>query len=283
MLDDLRNPFFAEIAGGHRGARLRARLPGAARRRRAPGPAGARRRWPRCSSTASTGSSWSARACATADIAAAAAEVPVVMVGRQVARGRRRPGHHRREPWAPSWCSTTSSGWATSGSPTSTAARARAGPSAGRRSCAGCARTRLGARARVIPGDFTEEAGAAAARALLAEPELPTAVFAANDMVAAGLLGGFDQAGVEVPGDVSIVGYDNNFIAHLAHVVADHRRPAAHRDGADGARAAAGPHRQPAGQRGAPGGAVAGGPLHHRASAGLSGRGDRAAPPEPRG
>jgi DNA-binding LacI/PurR family transcriptional regulator len=43
-------------------------------------------------------------------------------------------------------------------------------------------------------------------------------VFAANDMVAAGLLGGFDRAGVEVPLDVSIVGYDNISIAHLAHV-----------------------------------------------------------------
>jgi DNA-binding LacI/PurR family transcriptional regulator len=77
---------------------------------------------------------------------------------------------------------------------------------------------RLGARARVIPGDFTEEAGVAAARALLAEGELPTAVFAANDLVAAGLLGEFDAAGVSVPGDVSIVGYDNIGIAHLAHV-----------------------------------------------------------------
>ncbi len=36
--------------------------------------------------------------------------------------------------------------------------------------------------------------------------------------MADGLLGGFDQAGVEVPADISIVGYDNNFIAHLAHV-----------------------------------------------------------------
>jgi DNA-binding LacI/PurR family transcriptional regulator len=37
-------------------------------------------------------------------------------------------------------------------------------------------------------------------------------------MIAAGLLGGFDQAGVDVPAHISIVGYDNNFIAHLAHV-----------------------------------------------------------------
>ena len=36
--------------------------------------------------------------------------------------------------------------------------------------------------------------------------------------MAAGLLGGFDRAGVEVPGDVSIVGYDDISIAHLAHV-----------------------------------------------------------------
>ena len=69
----------------------------------------------------------------------------------------------------------------------------------------------------VIPGDFTEEAGTNAANELLAAGDLPTAVFAANDMVAAGLLGGLDRAGVEVPGDVSIVGYDNILIAHLAH------------------------------------------------------------------
>jgi DNA-binding LacI/PurR family transcriptional regulator len=43
-------------------------------------------------------------------------------------------------------------------------------------------------------------------------------VFTANDLVAAGLLGELDRAGVSVPGDVSIVGYDNISIAHLAHV-----------------------------------------------------------------
>jgi DNA-binding LacI/PurR family transcriptional regulator len=70
----------------------------------------------------------------------------------------------------------------------------------------------------VIPGDFTEEAGMNAAAELLRRRELPTAIFAANDLVAAGLLGGFDRAGVDVPGDISIVGYDNISIAHLAHV-----------------------------------------------------------------
>ena len=77
---------------------------------------------------------------------------------------------------------------------------------------------RLGRHARVIGGDFTEDAGTAAARELLAGGELPTAVFAANDIVAAGLLGGLERAGVAVPAEVSIVGYDNTSIAHLAHV-----------------------------------------------------------------
>jgi DNA-binding LacI/PurR family transcriptional regulator len=43
-------------------------------------------------------------------------------------------------------------------------------------------------------------------------------VFAANDLVAVGLLGELERAGVSVPSQVSIVGYDNISIAHLAHV-----------------------------------------------------------------
>ena len=80
----------------------------------------------------------------------------------------------------------------------------------------------LGEHVQVIAGDFTEEAGVNAARALTENRQrprrLPTAIFAANDMIAAGLLGGLDRAGVGVPDEVSIVGYDNIGIAHLAHV-----------------------------------------------------------------
>ena len=78
---------------------------------------------------------------------------------------------------------------------------------------------RLSRTATVIEGDFTEEAGAHAAQVLLAQPQLPTAVFAANDLVASGLLAGFDQAGVDVPGDVSIVGYDDSHIARLPRIL----------------------------------------------------------------
>ena len=70
----------------------------------------------------------------------------------------------------------------------------------------------------IIPGDFTESAGVAAAHELLARPILPTAVFAANDLVAIGLMATLEEAGVQVPNDISIVGFDNTALAGLRHV-----------------------------------------------------------------
>ena len=67
----------------------------------------------------------------------------------------------------------------------------------------------------VVSGDFTEMSGVTAAAELLQRPTLPTAIFAGNDMVAIGLIDAFADAGVRVPEDVSIVGYDNTAIAHL--------------------------------------------------------------------
>ena len=75
----------------------------------------------------------------------------------------------------------------------------------------------LAARARVIPGDHTEEAGIRAARALQAE-RLPTAVVTSNDRCAVGLLDAFARQAVAVPGAVSVVGYDDSMLARLAHV-----------------------------------------------------------------
>jgi DNA-binding LacI/PurR family transcriptional regulator len=78
--------------------------------------------------------------------------------------------------------------------------------------------TGRGRHARVLHGDFTEEAGEAAAERLLAERRLPTAVIASNDLAAVGLIDRLEQDGLRVPDDVSVVGYDNTFIAGLNHI-----------------------------------------------------------------
>jgi DNA-binding LacI/PurR family transcriptional regulator len=76
----------------------------------------------------------------------------------------------------------------------------------------------LASEAKVLSGDFTEEAGVRAAERLLGRRELPTAVIAANDLVAVGLIDRLEQDGLRIPQDLSIVGYDNTFIAALNHI-----------------------------------------------------------------
>ena len=63
--------------------------------------------------------------------------------------------------------------------------------------------------ALVVDGDFTESSGYAAARTLLALADRPTAVFAANDAMAIGALRGFREAGLEVPRDIALAGFDD--------------------------------------------------------------------------
>jgi DNA-binding LacI/PurR family transcriptional regulator len=53
---------------------------------------------------------------------------------------------------------------------------------------------------------------------LLAAVDRPTAVLASNDRLAVGLMDALVRAGVSVPGDVSVVGYDDSILARLAHI-----------------------------------------------------------------
>jgi DNA-binding LacI/PurR family transcriptional regulator len=75
----------------------------------------------------------------------------------------------------------------------------------------------FGETAAVIEGDFTEAAGMAAAKDLLATG-LPTAVVCANDRIAVGVLDTLRRAGVDIPGDVSLTGYDDSTLAQLGHI-----------------------------------------------------------------
>jgi DNA-binding LacI/PurR family transcriptional regulator len=70
----------------------------------------------------------------------------------------------------------------------------------------------------VVPGVFTEASGVDAAEMALKQDPSFTAVFAGNDMSALGALDALDAAGLAVPDDVSLVGYDNTFIAALRHI-----------------------------------------------------------------
>jgi LacI family transcriptional regulator len=62
-------------------------------------------------------------------------------------------------------------------------------------------------------GGFTFDGGIAAGRALLASPEPPTAIFAANDDSAAGVISAASQMGLNVPRDVAVAGFDDSWIA----------------------------------------------------------------------
>lgn len=58
-------------------------------------------------------------------------------------------------------------------------------------------------------GDFTEESGYAATQNIVAEHPRPTAIFAANDSMALGALRAAREAGLRIPEDVAVAGFDD--------------------------------------------------------------------------
>jgi LacI family transcriptional regulator len=65
---------------------------------------------------------------------------------------------------------------------------------------------------------YTEEGGYEGARRLLARSPRPTAIFAGADAAAFGALAALHEAGLAVPSDISVAGYDNTAPARLANV-----------------------------------------------------------------
>lgn len=65
----------------------------------------------------------------------------------------------------------------------------------------------------VLQGDFTEESGWRAGRQILVLADRPTAVFASNDMMAIGCMFALGEAGVAIPGEIAVTGYDDIPIA----------------------------------------------------------------------
>lgn len=62
---------------------------------------------------------------------------------------------------------------------------------------------------RMVAGDYTEASGHAAARALLAGRPRPTAILCANDLMAMGVIRHCREAGLRIPEDVSLTGFDD--------------------------------------------------------------------------
>jgi LacI family transcriptional regulator len=77
------------------------------------------------------------------------------------------------------------------------------------------AMTRNGLTPRILTGNFDEESGTATANELIGETERADALFAANDMMAIGALVAFQRAGLAVPGDIAVAGFDDIPLARL--------------------------------------------------------------------
>jgi len=69
----------------------------------------------------------------------------------------------------------------------------------------------------VLPGDLRFEGGLAAGMAIAKLSPRPTAVMAVNDLTAVGVIKGLLKAGIRVPQDVSVTGFDNTRLAEYSN------------------------------------------------------------------
>ena len=69
-----------------------------------------------------------------------------------------------------------------------------------------------------IETKYTMEGGIKGAKKLLDLPEPPTAIFAANDMIALGVIEGLSRQNIKVPDDISVMGFNNISFSEMASV-----------------------------------------------------------------
>ncbi|WP_433060228.1 LacI family DNA-binding transcriptional regulator [Dactylosporangium sp. CS-033363] len=77
---------------------------------------------------------------------------------------------------------------------------------------------RHGLEVDVVSSTYSEEGGYTAARDLLSRPVRPTAIFAGADVAAIGVLNAVFEAGLRIPEDISVAGYDNTTVAAMGPI-----------------------------------------------------------------
>jgi LacI family transcriptional regulator len=74
-----------------------------------------------------------------------------------------------------------------------------------------------------VEGDFTSSGGRSAANKLFSLPaeQRPTAIFAASDQMAYGVVAAAEECGLRIPGDIALVGFDDIAHTSLMHPLFD--------------------------------------------------------------
>ncbi|MHA5048924.1 LacI family DNA-binding transcriptional regulator [Streptomyces sp. SD15] len=88
----------------------------------------------------------------------------------------------------------------------------------------------------IVSTTYTQQGGYDGVKELLARPRRPTAVFAGADIVAMGVLEALTEAGLSVPGDMSVAGYDNTTFASFGPISLTSVDQAGHEIGENAAR-----------------------------------------------
>lgn len=76
----------------------------------------------------------------------------------------------------------------------------------------------FGADARVEPADFTEAGARLAVARLIAERRVPEAIVTGNDLTAIGVITALEEAGIAVPGDCRVAGYDDTTLSAIPRI-----------------------------------------------------------------